>query len=128
MQNLGLVAGVLTTAAWLPQIARTWRSRSADDLSWPYLLVFSSGVALWLVYGVLSGDVPVLAANAVTIVLVGTTPRPQDPAPSGDGAPAIDRHGLAALARSTGEAVSGPGEMSFEPSGRLPRVRRHRRR
>ncbi len=71
MQNLGLVAGVLTTAAWLPQIARTWRSRSADDLSWPYLLVFSSGVALWLVYGVLSGDVPVLAANAVTIVLVG---------------------------------------------------------
>jgi MtN3 and saliva related transmembrane protein len=71
MQNVGLVAGVLTTAAWLPQIARTWRSRSADDLSWPYLLVFSSGVALWLVYGVLSGDVPVLAANAVTIVLVG---------------------------------------------------------
>ena len=57
MQSLGLVAGVLTTAAWLPQIARTWRSRSADDLSWPYLLVFSSGVAL--------------AANAVTIVLVG---------------------------------------------------------
>jgi len=71
MQNLGLVAGVLTTAAWLPQIARTWRSRSADDLSWPYLLVFSAGVSLWLLYGVLSADVPVLVANAVTIVLVG---------------------------------------------------------
>ena len=71
MQNLGLVAGVLTTAAWLPQIARTWRSRSADDLSWPYLLVFSTGVSLWLLYGVLSDDVPVLVANAVTIVLVG---------------------------------------------------------
>ena len=71
MQNLGLVAGVLTTAAWLPQIARTWRSRSADDLSWPYLLVFSAGVSLWLLYGVLSDDVPVLLANAVTIVLVG---------------------------------------------------------
>ena len=71
MQNLGLIAGVLTTAAWLPQIARTWRSRSADDLSWPYLLVFSLGVSLWLLYGVLSNDVPVLAANAVTIVLVG---------------------------------------------------------
>lgn len=71
MQTLGLVAGVLTTAAWLPQIARTWRSRSAADLSWPYLLVFSLGVSLWLLYGVLSNDVPVLAANAVTIVLVG---------------------------------------------------------
>ena len=71
MQNLGLIAGVLTTAAWLPQIARTWRSQSADDLSWPYLVVFSSGVTLWLLYGVLSNDVPVLAANAVTIVLVG---------------------------------------------------------
>ena len=71
IQNLGLLAGVLTTAAWLPQLARTWRSRSAADLSWPYLLVFASGVSLWLLYGVLSRDVPVVAANAVTFLLVG---------------------------------------------------------
>jgi MtN3 and saliva related transmembrane protein len=71
IQTLGLLAGVLTTAAWLPQIARTWRSRSADDLSWPYLVVFASGVTLWLLYGVLTRDVPILAANGVTIALVG---------------------------------------------------------
>jgi MtN3 and saliva related transmembrane protein len=70
IQAFGLLAGVLTTTAWLPQIARTWRSRSADDLSWPYLLVFSSGATLWLVYGVLSMDVPLLAANGVTMILV----------------------------------------------------------
>jgi MtN3 and saliva related transmembrane protein len=69
-QTLGLLAGVLTTTAWLPQITRTWRSRSADDLSWPYLLVFSAGVTLWLVYGVLSADVPLLVANGVTMLLV----------------------------------------------------------
>lgn len=71
-QHLGLAAGILTTAAWLPQIARTWRSRSARDLSWPYLVVFASGVALWLVYGALTHDFPVLAANAITFVLVGS--------------------------------------------------------
>ena len=69
-QAFGLLAGLLTTAAWLPQIIRTWRSRSADDLSWPHLLVFSTGVTLWLVYGVLSADVPLLVANGITIVLV----------------------------------------------------------
>jgi MtN3 and saliva related transmembrane protein len=70
IQAFGLLAGLLTTAAWLPQIARTWRSRSADDLSWPYLLVFCTGVTLWLVYGVLSVDVPLLVANGVTMIFV----------------------------------------------------------
>jgi MtN3 and saliva related transmembrane protein len=71
LQSLGLLAGVLTTAAWLPQLARTWRSRSADDLSWHYLTVFAAGVFLWLLYGALTRNLPVLAANAVTMILVG---------------------------------------------------------
>jgi MtN3 and saliva related transmembrane protein len=71
VQTVGLVAGVLTTTAWLPQIVRTWRSRSAQDLSWPYLLVFGSGIVLWLVYGALVANLPLLVANAVTILFVG---------------------------------------------------------
>jgi len=67
---VGLVAGALTTTAWLPQLHRTWRSRSAHDLSWAYLLTTTTGIALWLAYGLLSKDIAVIAANAVTIVLL----------------------------------------------------------
>lgn len=69
--TVGMLAGTLTTAAWLPQIARTWRSRSAEDLSWPYLLLFASGVAMWVVYGAVSGDGPVVAANVISILFMG---------------------------------------------------------
>jgi MtN3 and saliva related transmembrane protein len=67
---VGLVAGALTTAAWLPQLHRTWRSRSAHDLSWAYLLTMTTGIALWLAYGLLSRDVAVIAANLVTLLLL----------------------------------------------------------
>lgn len=66
---LGIAAGTLTTAALVPQVLKTWRSRSADDLSLGMLLIFSLGVALWAVYGVLVGAMPVIVSNAVTLVL-----------------------------------------------------------
>ena len=68
--SLGIVAACLTTGAWLPQIVKTWRTRSAHDFSWGYLAMFSTGVALWAVYGFLRDDIAVLGANVVTIVLV----------------------------------------------------------
>ena len=67
---IGLLAGTLTTGAWLPQLHRTWRSRSADDISWPYLLTFGAGIVAWIVYGSIDGDVALLAANVVTLVLL----------------------------------------------------------
>lgn len=67
---VGLIAGAMTTGAWLPQLYRTWRSRSARDLSWAYLLTMTTGIALWLAYGLFSGDVAVIAANAVTLLLL----------------------------------------------------------
>jgi MtN3 and saliva related transmembrane protein len=71
IQLVGLFAGLCTTAAWVPQLARTWKRRSTEDLSWPYLLVFATGVSSWIVYGVLADDVPVIAANIVSILLIG---------------------------------------------------------
>ncbi len=71
-QIVGLLAGSLTTAAWIPQLVRTWRSGSTEDISWPYLLVFAAGVSGWIFYAVLSDDAPVLAANAVSILLIGS--------------------------------------------------------
>jgi MtN3 and saliva related transmembrane protein len=69
-EGIGIAAGALTTGAWLPQLARTWRSRSARDLSWNYLGVFGVGVALWVVYGAYTHDVPILIWNIVSFVLI----------------------------------------------------------
>lgn len=66
---LGLIAGTLTTLAFLPQVIKIWKSRSAHDISLGMFLLFSAGVALWLVYGIRLGAVPIIAANAVTLAL-----------------------------------------------------------
>ena len=72
IQLLGLLAGSLTTAAFLPQVLKTWRSRSAKDLSLGMFSLFCLGVAMWLVYGLMVKDIPVIAANLVTLLLAST--------------------------------------------------------
>lgn len=69
---IGALAALGTTAAWLPQVLKTWRSRKAEDFSWSYLAMFSTGVSLWIVYGAMRKDGVVLAANGVTLLLVLT--------------------------------------------------------
>jgi MtN3 and saliva related transmembrane protein len=66
---IGFVAGGLTTIAFIPQLVKTWKSRSAEDVSLGMLVIFCTGVALWLVYGLLIGAWPVILANIVTLVL-----------------------------------------------------------
>jgi MtN3 and saliva related transmembrane protein len=66
---LGMLAGVLTTVAFLPQVVKTWRLRRADDLSLGMLLTFTIGIALWNIYGLIIGSAPLVASNAVTLVL-----------------------------------------------------------
>lgn len=70
--GIGTLAGCLTTLAFLPQVIKTWRSRSTSDISLAMFLAFCAGVALWLVYGVLVDAWPVTLANAVTLVLAGS--------------------------------------------------------
>ncbi len=72
IQLLGLIAGAYTTIAFLPQVIKTWKSRSAKDLSLSMFTIFSLGVALWLVYGFLVQDIPVIAANMITLMLAST--------------------------------------------------------
>ena len=69
--TLGLIAGVLTTIAYLPQLIKTWQSKSAEDLSWSMLIVLCAGIILWLVYGAYVHDIPIIAANIVTFVFAG---------------------------------------------------------
>lgn len=68
MTILGLVAGALTTGCWLPQLLRTWRTRSTDDFSWVYLALLTCGVGLWLAYGLARGDAAIAVANALTLL------------------------------------------------------------
>ncbi|OUL32479.1 SemiSWEET transporter [Nostoc sp. 106C] len=68
---LGLTAGVLTTIAYLPQLIKTWKSKSAEDLSWSMLIVLCTGIILWLVYGAYVHDIPIIAANIVTFLFAG---------------------------------------------------------
>jgi MtN3 and saliva related transmembrane protein len=64
---LGLIAGALTTGCWLPQLLRSWRTRSTGDLSWGYLIALGGGIALWLVYGLVADDIAILATNCLTL-------------------------------------------------------------
>ena len=69
VEIIGLVAGCLTTAAFLPQVMRTLRTGSARDFSALMLILFVAGVGLWLAYGLMAGLAAVVAANALTLLL-----------------------------------------------------------
>jgi MtN3 and saliva related transmembrane protein len=69
IENLGFVAAFCTTAAFIPQLVRVLRLRSAREISLPTFLLFSVGVFLWLLYGLYTGSKPVIASNAVTLLL-----------------------------------------------------------
>jgi MtN3 and saliva related transmembrane protein len=66
---LGLCAGTLTTAAFIPQVYRLWRTRSTQDISLPMVLIFIAGVVLWLIYGLWAGALAIIVANLVTLLL-----------------------------------------------------------
>lgn len=66
---IGLAAGFCTTVAFLPQAIKTWRTKSAKDLSLGMYLTFCTGVALWLTYGILISDLPIILTNVVTLIL-----------------------------------------------------------
>ncbi|WP_299243496.1 SemiSWEET transporter [uncultured Aquimarina sp.] len=68
VEILGLIAAILTTAAFLPQVYKTWKTKSAESLSLSMLLIFESGVLCWLVYGYLIDSLPVIFANFITAI------------------------------------------------------------
>jgi MtN3 and saliva related transmembrane protein len=72
MTVVGLLAGTLTTISFLPQVLKTWKSKSAKDISLGMFLTFCAGVFLWIVYGVAVRDIPVIFTNVATFVLAST--------------------------------------------------------
>lgn len=66
-EAIGYLAAILTTTSFVPQALHIWRTRDARAISLGMYAVFSTGVALWLAYGILLGSWPVLLANLVTL-------------------------------------------------------------
>ena len=73
MQNIhidliGAAAAVCTTVAFLPQIIKIIRTRHTKDISIVMYVIFTTGVFLWLLYGILIEKIPVILANGITLV------------------------------------------------------------
>lgn len=68
---LGLIAASLTTGALVPQTIKTWKTRSAGDLSMYMYLMMVTGVTCWLVYGIYKNDIPLILANGIGMLLSG---------------------------------------------------------
>ncbi len=66
---IGFLAGTLTTVAFLPQVLKAWKTRDTRSLSGSMYILFSTGVALWLLYGVLLDSLPIILFNTITLVL-----------------------------------------------------------
>jgi MtN3 and saliva related transmembrane protein len=69
---IGLFAAVCTTSSFVPQVIKAWRSRSTRDMSTAMFTLLVTGNSLWLLYGVLIGDLPIVVANLITLALVAT--------------------------------------------------------
>jgi MtN3 and saliva related transmembrane protein len=69
---LGLVASCFTTSSFAPQIWRTWKTRDVSSMSLSTYLMLTLGVALWLLYGILKGDLPLIVANITMVMMTGT--------------------------------------------------------
>mgnify|MGYP005847567161 CR=1 FL=1 len=65
---LGLAAATLTTSAFLPQMLKTWQSKSAEDVSYTMLITFIIGIFLWLIYGIFRQDLAIILANFITLI------------------------------------------------------------
>lgn len=69
---IGLAAATLTTAAFVPQVLHTLKTRDTTGISLAMYSIFTAGIALWLAYGILLHNLPIIVANVITLVLAAT--------------------------------------------------------
>jgi MtN3 and saliva related transmembrane protein len=86
---IGFAAATLTTLSFVPQLVKTWQTRSSGDLSLGMLVAFVCGIVLWIVFGLATHAAPVVAANVATLVLascqIGLTLRYRQRSGASDG-------------------------------------------
>jgi MtN3 and saliva related transmembrane protein len=69
---VGFAAAFCTTFALVPQVYRTWTTRSTTDVSMGWISVLALGTFLWFVYGLMISDVPLITANGISFLLAAT--------------------------------------------------------
>jgi MtN3 and saliva related transmembrane protein len=69
IDTIGLIAGLLTTTAFIPQVVKIYRTKSGNDISARMFSLFSAGIVLWLIYGILLRSLPLILSNAITLAL-----------------------------------------------------------
>ena len=69
---IGLAAGLCTTIAFLPQALKTWKTKSAKDLSLGMYSIFCTGIILWLTYGIMIQDIPIILTNVASMSLAAS--------------------------------------------------------
>ncbi|MBI2578808.1 MAG: SemiSWEET transporter [Candidatus Aenigmarchaeota archaeon] len=69
---IGLVAATCTTISFVPQAIRIIKTKQTKDLSLAMYSIFTTGIFLWLVYGILVKDLPLIIANAITLLFTST--------------------------------------------------------
>ncbi|MBZ9731479.1 SemiSWEET transporter [Salegentibacter sp. JZCK2] len=66
---LGLAAGICTTVAVIPQIKKAWKTKKVEDVSPGMFSILILGVFLWIIYGIIQNDLPIIAANGISLGL-----------------------------------------------------------
>ena len=67
---IGLIAAFCTTVSYIPQIRKIWATGETHDISLKMFLILSTGIALWVVYGILQGDAVIILANSVSLAFL----------------------------------------------------------
>ena len=69
LKYVGFIAAFLTTFAFFPQAIKVWKTKSTKDISLLMFALFTLGVFLWLIYGIILNDIPIIFANLITLIL-----------------------------------------------------------
>ena len=72
VETLGFVAGILTSGSLIPQVVKSWKTKSTRDVSLGWVITLTIGALLWIIYGSLIGSLPVIFTNVVTFIFTFT--------------------------------------------------------
>jgi MtN3 and saliva related transmembrane protein len=71
IQIIGFVAGTCTSLAAAPQLIKAWKTKEVKDISMKMFLLFVVGISLWLLYGILKSDIPIVITNSISLAFNG---------------------------------------------------------
>lgn len=69
---IGFAAAFCTTVSFFPQLVKVWKTKSAEDISLRMFFLMTAGLLLWLLYGIFTNDLPLITANAISLILAST--------------------------------------------------------